>query len=172
MADEKIFVEDENAAAREAITRIEAKMGAPLPDEYRDYLLAGLPWNDERNILRFGPGDDWPDRVEVDCPYHYRVTRTTQSARGVVKNVTIESLLELYDGRNVKSVPRDAMAVADLPMYGEVILFLRGTRRGQVWLKDWEDDTNDPEAGLRFAASNFKEFLEKLQSEDEPPIRR
>ena len=61
----------------------------------------------------------------------------------------------------------------------DILLFVRGRRRGQVWLKVWDDvyagpehnrDT-DPNEGLYFLAKSFNEFLAMLCTEEEAEQR-
>jgi hypothetical protein len=56
---------------------------------------------------------------------------------------------------------------------GTILLFTRGRRKGQVWLKVWDDAPgvagvpDDPEAGMYRVATSFARFLRGLVSESE-----
>jgi len=160
----------EELEARTAIDRIERRLRTSLPAEYRSYLLSGLPWDDRRRFVRWRAGDQWPSVVEVDRPYHY-IARRIPYKQGFTQNPTIEFMLDVFDKRRPGDgvIPPEAIAIASCPTYEELLLFVKGPRYGQVWLKDWlaleEEARDQPELGLHFVASCFSEFLQMLIEE-------
>jgi len=70
-------------------------------------------------------------------------------------------------------IPYDCITIGDTGSDDPLLLFVRGRRRGQIWIKvksdinedpDPERDTN-PSDGLYKLANSFNEFLGKLRTE-------
>jgi len=77
-------------------------------------------------------------------------------------------------------VPYDCITIGSAGGgHEDILLFVRGRRRDQIWLKVWDDvsedvdlDRNtDPEEGLYFLANSFNEFLSMLCTEEEAERR-
>jgi hypothetical protein len=67
-----------------------------------------------------------------------------------------------------KWLPDACVPIASGPEL-HLVLFARGERRGQVWMRLWEDYTDDnPEAALYFVAKSFASLLSNLAA-DPPP---
>jgi hypothetical protein len=152
------------------IDRLELRLGVTLPPEYRAYVRSGMPWDDRRRFLKLGE-DPWRDVLDIRCGPH--LLEEPEGSPGV----SVHTMLDIYEGREAGEglSPRDAIEVADCNEGIEsIFLFVRGSRRGQVWLKDWgpleRDEAPDvPEVDLRFLASNFNDFLAMLVEDPRPP---
>jgi cell wall assembly regulator SMI1 len=137
----------EPAASPELIDRLERRIGRPLPDSYRHYLLqqdgGRLASNDQAVNTVFGLGDvpDWASMWDV---------------------------LDTYAGR----MPGWLLPVAD-DEYGNVFaISLRDGDRGSVWFWDHEEESGDNEEpaedNIRRVASDWPAFLQSLGPPPEP----
>lgn len=80
---------------------------------------------------------------------------------------------QLYDQRTPGEglIPDAALEIASSETDERVLLFVRGSRRGQVWLKEWATlqmhGHDDPEADLTFVADRFDQFLHVLLDDED-----
>lgn len=132
----------EPGAPADLITRLEQRVGRPLPDSYRDYLLhcdgGRLAANHEAVKTVFGIGEvpDWANMWKI---------------------------LDLFQDR----VPAWLLPVA-ADEYGNLFaVSLRDDDRGSVWFWDHEEeaDEGDPpsEDNINLKAPDWPSFLESLQ---------
>lgn len=157
---------EDAGSPEEAVARIEERLGCTLPQEYRSFVLKGSPWSRKQRYVRRRPGEHWPSVAEIGSVYKYK--------RPVPTAVTIEFMMDIFENREEGDglIPRDSIAVASCEDDEKILLFVRGERRGQVWIKDWtrldETGVDDPEVGLDCLAKNFDEFLDKLSESPNP----
>lgn len=137
------YVRREAPARPELVARLEAQLGHPLPDDYRDYLLTQdggrLADNDEAVINVFGLGEvpDW---------------------------TSMWNKLETFHDR----VPAWLLPVAQ-DAYGNLFaISLRPSDFGSVWFWDHEEEANEGEPptedNIQFKAPSWTGFLEGLRA--------
>lgn len=146
------------------IERVERLVGCSLPTPYREFLLkhnGGVP-RPSGFIVAFddiGPIDEC---VEILHSIN----------RGTYHN-DLETAIRLdRDSRQPQEhfeIPSDAIWIGSA-MAGEIVLFVKGARAGQVWFKRAVDDHNQPMEGMYLLAPTFDDFLNMLKpSEWDPP---
>lgn len=163
------------SGSRLTTRRIESelqKLAIPtIPDEYRVFLLKHNGGKPEPGCFLF-PQDSTPDVdwVVSFCP----ITSSdidTLSFRGWNTRL---ALYAMHFG-----VPRDCISIGADGGENDILLFVRGSRRNQLWIKVWDEteckldlkrDT-DPELGMHFLANSLGEFLEMLCTEEEADRR-
>lgn len=61
------------------------------------------------------------------------------------------------------ALPGDCISIGHDAGPGQILLYTRGPRAGQVWFLDWYSECEDPEDGTYFVAASFAEFLGALR---------
>jgi hypothetical protein len=141
------------------ISRAEQLAGHPLPDEYVRYLLQHNGGGVEPRGFLFdhismGKTQSWVEDLfpvavtkqgRVSLEWAINNVRNRQSSEGPIP---------------IESIPIGAAASGDL------VLFLAGPRRGEVWLKNWDDcgreDAEDAMLGMYSIAPSFERLIDGL----------
>lgn len=100
--------------------------------------------------------------VEEVCP----VTRSAETPGGLSHAIRIVRDRQPVDGQ----VPCECVAVGFAAGSNPLVVFWRGPRKGQVWLKAWDDlppdsPEDDPGSGMYRIASDWWSFLRRLRPE-------
>lgn len=146
----------------------EKRFSVSLPEDYEQYLLAGSPWKEHWhtiNVSRFPSykksGEEW---ITVDRPYQL-------CGKGTASEGSLFEINEVVKGRQLGAgvMPAHSIVIAAANT-DNIILFVSGTRIGQVWLKGWfalsEYGADNPEDDLYLLSKSFRQFME-LVSESE-----
>jgi hypothetical protein len=145
------------------------ELGVTFPDDYREFMLAYNGGEPEPPyfVLR---RDAEREREWVDFLCSITSSRIDSlSLRG-------QNEMVARWAAEGTPVPEGCIAIGSAPD-GTILLFTKGRRKGQVWLKVWDDVPgiagvpDDPEAGLYCLATSFRGFLESLCSEEEAKRR-
>jgi hypothetical protein len=133
---------------------LERLVGCRLPEDYRAFLLkhnGGTPRPSGFQIVseRHGSQD-----VSVEGFYHV-------GEDGFNLELSIKFNRRARDDDDDYEIPADAISIGSSEG-ADILVFVRGVRVGQVWLKDHEEDHGNPMEGMTFLASSFDEFLKKL----------
>jgi hypothetical protein len=153
-----------------SIERAEMELGVTFPQEYREFMLAhngGEPDPSFFVLKRRKTADlMW---VQMLCP----ITSSridSLNLRG--QNEKVAEYAEAGD-----PVPPGCFAIGYTGAGDNLLLFTSGRRKGQVWLKVWDEldasegSQNDPEDAMYRLATSFKGFLRTLCTEEEASRR-
>jgi len=152
-----------------AIEALEQRLGASLPEDYRQFLLecnGGTPMR-----AAFRPrADDGDDDEEFWVDYFYRIDDHLAGPASDAAPGTLAFWREVLRGY----LPPDAIPVACVARDSFWLLFLRGPRRGEVHLVDWDEvaesgeerSPEDLEAAMHLVAGSFGEAFGKLYASD------
>jgi hypothetical protein len=128
----------------EVLIEFERKLGTPLPDAYREYLLA------------FNGGKFEKDVISIS------------EAEG---ETTVHHMFGLHSGpryaqlRNKRTISGSLfLAICDDSFGNQFLIKLTGGQAGTIHFLDHEVE---PEEGLTGVASDFNEFVAKMKSEEE-----
>lgn len=143
------------------VVALEQTLGLAVPAAYRDWLLRGRPWDPTRCMLSKAPSGRRSHWIKVNRPH--------RAALGTdAYEVSVESMLRLNrqyrdgDGR----IPTDAIEIADADTTERILLYVQGSRSGQVWLKEWHllecQGIDSPEADMSILAVDYSAFLASL----------
>lgn len=61
------------------------------------------------------------------------------------------------------AIPADSISIGDTASGGQILLYTRGARAGEVWFYDWYSPYQDPNERVYFIAPSFKDFLNALR---------
>jgi hypothetical protein len=161
----------------EQIARLEAQLGAALPDDYRRFLLesnGGIP---ERGsfTVQLGPPPKWMSPK-------WQAKWQSRGERWVDSFCTIDERLATPDSQASSDtlsfwlgaadwapLPPDAIPIGRVSRDDFLLLYIRGPRRGEVHLVAWDyiDETQEttPEAiaeATYFVAPSFEAFFRGL----------
>jgi hypothetical protein len=145
----------------------------PFPEDYRRFLLMHNGGKPEPNYFVYKRTPDAPELDWVDALYPITPSENDPlNLRGANRVLARKAL---HWG-----VPYDCIAIGGAGGgHEDILLFVSGRRRGQVWIKVWDDlshdadfnrDTN-PNEGLYKLATSFDVFLEMLCTEEEAEQR-
>ena len=166
------------ALSIQQLNALEAQLDCPLPEDYRKFLLlnnGGTPAHATFRVTAEA-GNDGDDEQEQEgeewwVDYFYRID---PHLAGPAKDAETGSLafwravLDAY-------LPPDAIPIACVARDSFWLLYLRGPRRGEVHLIDWDEvdesggderSPDDIEAGRRFIASSFGKAFASLYEGD------
>lgn len=128
----------------ETLVEFERKLGVPLPDAYREYLLTFNGGKYEKDVIR------------------------TSDAEG---ETSIHHMYGLHAGpryaqlRNKRSIAGNLfLSICDDSFGNQFLLRLNGAEAGAVFFLDHEVP---PEEGLSALTRDFNEFVAKMKSDDE-----
>lgn len=134
------------------ITSAERALGCRLPQDYRDFLKLYNGGYLKNNYL----------------PVH------TTRGRAWVVNVALQALVPSAGSRDVDIVsmqpewmaciPSDCIVIGDPEGDCGIVMYVRGNRCGQVWIKSVNDDNNKPESGMYYCAESFTAMMKLLQT--------
>lgn len=136
------------------ITSFEKVLGFKLPPDYREFLLHTNGGDAKSNSVPFGVG---VMREETSIRAFYGLKSDSEAG----------DLLHCYSLQvEGKTGPRNCLPIAYDDGGWTFLIYLDGTRAGEVWLKDseWE---------LHFVAGDFRSFMESVivevsESDDGP----
>ncbi|MBX3110311.1 MAG: SMI1/KNR4 family protein [Fimbriimonadaceae bacterium] len=152
------------------LDRAQSEIGACFPADYREFMRwrnGGEP--DPSFFVRRQRGERWVGWVQAFAPI-------TSSRIDSLNLRGQQELLQRYADEAVP-VPRGCIAVGYTGPGDSILLFTSGRRRGQVWLKVWDDVSSDPKIvakpsdGLYKLAGSFNAFLKNLCTEEEAERR-
>lgn len=144
----------------ETLMALEEQLGSKLPKDYRTFLLAhngGIP--KRKYFSGYKPFMMWVDDfISIDA----NLATPSEESR--------YDTLAFAMARFGRMIPKDALVVGWVGRDNPLLLFYRGPRRGELYLKDlqelpfppedlWE---KKPEMGLHRVATSFSTFLEAL----------
>ena len=146
------------------IEALEQRLGTSLPEDYRQFLLESNGGTPERAAFRVG------DEPEFWVDYFYRIDDHLAGPAADAPPGTLAFWRQVLDGY----LPPDAIPVACVARDSFWLLFLRGPRRGEVHLVDWDEvdeDSNEPspeelEPAMHRVAGSFGEAFGKLYESD------
>ena len=152
------------------VKALEAQLGERLPEDYRQFLLrTNGGYHDKRCF--FVPG------VE-DSSWYDWLNRVDRNLAGPAEESEYNTMAFQHH-RMGRIIPRDAISIGRANRDDALVLFYRGPRRGQVYLRyvaeldpadrRWEANVN---IGLHFVAPSFSSFLGMLQYDPEFPRGR
>lgn len=146
------------------VERVERLVGCRLPEDYRTFLLkynGGTPRPSGFQVVKERLGTQ-----EVRVEGFYRITEDDFNLE-----LAIKFSRRPRQADDDYEFPADAIRIGSSEG-ADILLFVRGLRAGQVWLKDHAEDHGNPMEGMSFLASSFDEFLKKLVPDefDEPPF--
>lgn len=151
----------EPAATEEQIVAAEHELGAHLPQEYRAFLKQFNGATFSRWLRFLLPGEDPDD----DCGYG-----RLRMIFGVNDQVDGSLVHSQNDYDFYRRVPKSIICISEWNGYFRACLCVRGSARGKVYWWDpvlpWEEseEENVPTRQyLTLVASNFNEFLERLE---------
>jgi hypothetical protein len=137
------------------IDRVEKLIGCQLPASYRDLLLkhnGGTPRPSGFEVwYAYGPATDCVEML-------HSINRGTA---GNDLETAIRSDQDARQSHEQFEIPADAIWIG-AAMGGEIVLFVKGLRAGQVWIKAGVEDHGNPMEGMSYLAAGFDEFLAKL----------
>lgn len=146
------------------IEALEQRLDAPLPDDYRKFLLecnGGTPaW------AAFRAGDEDGDGDEFWVDYFYRIDGHLAGPAADAPPGTLAFWREVLRGY----LPSEAIPVACVARDSFWLLFLQGPRRGEVHLVDWDEvdesgeepSPEDLEPAMHLVAGSFGEAFGQL----------
>lgn len=146
----------------------EAELQCELPADYREFLRSGVDAiPGPRYVLC--DIDDALERVSWVVRDVYGAERCTNGVPFLIWLHRVVKARVSGEGR----IPHGAIIIGGVDPREDVILFVSGSRRGQVWLKlryrVEQYGIDEPEDSMYFLARSFTEFLSSLTSE---PQRR
>lgn len=150
-----------------ALQAFKSRFAAWLPSEYEAYLLAGSPWNERSRELKVR------DRAfnetfkfyngAVDIIYPYVLIESEDESPPSLSEMN-HILLSRQKGDGL--LPGHCIAISGTETAENVILFVSGPRKGQVWLKAWHrlthENIDDPEDDLYKLAPSFASFMKTI----------
>jgi hypothetical protein len=144
------------------IAELEKFYESEIPVDYKDYLLSRPEWLTGYHALEYGPGGVYPYKVDVREPWHLQKSAPT--------SLSLLELAQLYKTRKPDEgkIPDGAMEIASCESNEVILLFVSGSRAGQIWIKTWDlytEGVDHPEAGMHFVAHSFTQFLSMLRLE-------
>lgn len=149
-----------------AIERAQMKLGVTFPEDYRQFMFAHNGGKPEPNSFVFRrKGKQQVDWVQAFSPI-------TNSRIDSLNLFGQQDLLRRFAAEGVP-VPDGSIAIGYNGPGDSILLFSKGRRKGQVWLKVWDDTVSDPnvtaspEEGLYKLAGSFRAFLKMLCTEEE-----
>ena len=149
---------------RTALSQFKKHFSCELPVSYETYLLAGSPWQSRLHTVsmvdpRYFGG--------IDVNELYVLDQRHSEGSSLFDMNSISQDREEGDG----IIPEGAIAICNTGSCDDILLFVRGPRDGQVWLKSWftlaETGVDNPEDDLLMLTRTFDEFLALV---DEPPV--
>lgn len=160
----------------DAIAELERAIAIDLPPEYRRHLMRGVPWKrpDPPLAVRVGSGDRYPDLLEIHALFDF-LERQFVSLGRRMKSMTVRWMLDVHRNRPVGEgrIPEDSIAIGYVITDADIIIYIRGPRRGEVWLKSFDrlerDGIDEPNDDLRFLAKDFDAFHASLVPDEIVP---
>ena len=138
-----------------------------LPEEYEAFLLSGSPWNERSREIKVQDRKFnerfkfYKGAVDVICPYVLIENEEPSSPTVLDMN---EILLSRQKGDGL--LPSQCIGISSTETGENIILFVDGRRKGEVWLKAWHrlthDNMDDPEEDLYKLASSFASFMKAI----------
>lgn len=151
---------------QKALREFKKKHAAWLPGDYESYLLAGSPWDRSRlNEIQALTKEHLQrykyDAVILNRPY--ALERQGETSPSIL--IEINDIV-LSRKRGSGLLPPHTIAIGRAQTLEDIILYVDGPRKGQVWLKGWfrleEEDIDDPADDLFHIADTFGEFMKKI----------
>jgi hypothetical protein len=137
------------------VERVERLVGCRLPAPYREFLLrhnGGTP-------RPSGFAVDYGFGLDIECVEVFHSIGDGTGANDL--EAAIRSDLDPRQDHEQFAIPADGIWIGAAGA-GEIVLFVKGLRAGQAWLKARGEDRNNPMEGMSFLASAFDEFLGRL----------
>ena len=128
----------------EVLIEFERKLGAPLPDAYREYLLAFNGGKFEKDVISISEAEG-----ETTVHHMYGLHSGPRYARLRNKRKISGSLF---------------LAICDDSFGNQFLIRMTGGETGAIYFLDHEVE---PEEGLTAVARDFDEFVAKMKSEEE-----
>lgn len=148
-------------APEEEIARLEAELGATLPEDYRLFLaacnggyLGGALWYRAPT----------PDGGSADAGIHHIGGFREES------HFSLEKRREIYQSEEPPRIPHDLLWVMDDPFGNAICLGIHGACRGRVYFWDHEEEPDPDEwdgsvetaGNLQLLANSFTNFVAGL----------
>lgn len=155
------------ATKKDPIAKFEARVGHPLPTQFREFLSNGSPWSKYGDSIKLGKGRDWPDVIEFDLMLQLE-SQLSEEDREEPEVPTLEFMLDVMQNRKKGDgcIPKAAITIAMSETDEQIVLFCSGPNSGQVWLKQWQtldrEGKDDPNADLKLVATDFEGLLKVL----------
>lgn len=163
-----IKMEDEGPRLTTALLKqTECDLGIVLPTPYRNFMIHHNGGSPDPSYFRVETGKRrwiWESAADLtsieECPDD-----------GLVFFVNAMRERNPEDG----ALPRECIPINYTALHNQIIIFVEGERKGEVWIKLWDRVPNtsaalaDPECELYFVAKSFDVFLGMLQ--DDPGNR-
>lgn len=165
------FISLYGPACMEHIQAAEAKLGAPLPPDFKNYLLTvNCALVDEQNCFNI----ELP--VEKKDKYLSMIAGITPPDRYGSEDIVWRALLMRSREHSEGPLPLDAVPFTIGETDWELALTHRLGRHGEVWIKAWElldqeesydEIIGDPESHFYKVANSFDEFICSLRVQDD-----
>ncbi len=139
--------------SEEKVRQFELKIGAPLPDDYRRFLLKHNGGRPKTEIFDFPDGKD-SSGVNMFYPLDPKDTNA------------LEAKLEVFQER----IPKEFIAFGGDPFGNQLVIGTAGEERGKIYFWDREmeaDEGEEPDmSNMDFLANSFEDFLAMLYEYD------
>lgn len=149
-------------ATERQVAALELKLGIELPSDYRSFLLEYNGGRPKIEAERFGDAafDIWWDQQPWAADYAESLVHGFYS---LDEKSTVSWSAAEAAYLTVPRVPEDFVPIAFDRGSNQILLGIRGERRGRVyfWAKDYEPQVPGYE-NVGFVANSFGEFLEGL----------
>jgi hypothetical protein len=155
------------ASREQALRAFKRRFTDWLPTDYEAYLLAGSPWDDrlhEVKVLDSAFNKNfkfYKGAVGVDYPYVLVESPEPSACSLADMN---EILLSRTNGDGM--LPKHSIGICGTQTSENIVLFVSGPRKGQVWLKAWHrlthENIDDPEDDLHKLAPSFASFMKTI----------
>jgi hypothetical protein len=160
------FVAREPPATEEQVASLEERLGISLPSDYRAFLLAegggaGVAIDGNRDVVfpLAWSGQKWAQGLDEAMMDHFY-------SLDPKSRLTLDAALEMFI--EWRRIPADFLPIGYDPGSNQVLLGIRGERRGKIffWMKEFEaaDDSPEPRYdNIAFVAESFTDFIESLR---------
>jgi hypothetical protein len=158
------------------LAKLEAQLGAPLPDNYRRFLLrsnGGTPakaaFSVETGPAPAGMAKKWRDKWEARQERWVDQFFTIDDHLAKGDDSASPETLAFWRAADWAMLPPETLPIAAVTRDDILLLYLRGPRKGEVHLRcdeylDASKDATpqDVEAAIRFVARSFDDFFNGL----------
>jgi len=150
------------------VARAEKVLGCKLPVDYRSYMLrhnGGIPFVSNFSYFR-------TKRGIVQSTWLAGLDPIPRSTTERSMNLLWANALRQEQAERGAPLPDGCIIIGYNGADDQIMLFVRGARRGQVWMRVWDDLANHPPAvpdtedALYLVAMSFSEFIAMLYKED------
>lgn|GEM_PF-6088668 len=147
-----------------AIEELEKKIGCKLPPDYRSFLMDNN--QEEYSEKLFIVPSAAAAKKVLPVNLLYEAMCEPDEFSSVAQNYDIMAARNLGDG----ALPDNCIPIGDSIEDTEILLYVRGSRKGEVWIKDYsyldEGKTDKLEQGMHHVSESFAKFLDSLYEDE------